>query len=103
MISVRETGILEQHMITSGHVKDLAYELATRFSLDRFEKLAGMVAGALVDLNLHQVDAALFARDRRAAEEFRILASLRNTLVPKLISGDPRFENTERFIGRTAV
>ena len=32
-----------------------------------------------------------------------IEGSLRDTLLPRLISGDLRVENTERFIGRTAV
>lgn len=41
--------------------KYYAYELTKRCSADSVEKLAGAVAGAQVDLNPHQVDAALFA------------------------------------------
>lgn len=48
-------------MITDFHAKYFAYELTKRCSADSVEKLAGAVAGAQVDLNPHQVDAALFA------------------------------------------
>ncbi len=47
--------------ITPYHAKYFAYELTKRCSSDSIEKLAGAVAGAQVDLNPHQVDAALFA------------------------------------------
>src|SRR6266576_2931147 len=48
-------------MITDYHAKYYAYELTKRCSSDSMEKLAGAVASAQVDLNPHQVDAALFA------------------------------------------
>lgn len=48
-------------MITHYQAKYLAYELTKRCPSDSVEKLAGAVAGAQVDLNPHQVDAALFA------------------------------------------
>ncbi len=48
-------------MITDYHAKYLAYELTKRCPSDSSEKLAGAVASAQVDLNPHQVDAALFA------------------------------------------
>jgi len=47
--------------ITDYHAKYYAYELTKRCSSDSIEKLTGVVAGAQVDLNPHQVDAALFA------------------------------------------
>ena len=47
--------------LTDYHAKYFAYELTKRCSSDSIEKLAGAVAGAQVDLNPHQVDAALFA------------------------------------------
>lgn len=47
--------------LTDYHAKYLAHELTKRCSSDSMEKLAGAVAGAQVDLNPHQVDAALFA------------------------------------------
>lgn len=47
--------------VTDYHAKYFAYELTKRFSSDRLEKLAGTFAGAQVDINPHQVDAALFA------------------------------------------
>ena len=48
-------------MITDYHAKYFAHELTKRYAPDSAEKLAGAVAGAQVDLNPHQVDAALFA------------------------------------------
>ena len=47
--------------ITDYQAKYLAYELTKRCASDSVEKLAAAVAGAQVDLNPHQVDAALFA------------------------------------------
>src|SRR5712691_3224573 len=47
--------------LTDYHAKYFAHELTKRYSSDSLEKLAGAVAGAQVDLNPHQVDAALFA------------------------------------------
>jgi adenine-specific DNA-methyltransferase len=47
--------------LTPYHAKYYAYELTKRCSSDSVEKLAGAVASAQVDLNPHQVDAALFA------------------------------------------
>ncbi len=47
--------------LTPYHAKYFAYELTKRHSSDSMEKLAGAVASAQVDLNPHQVDAALFA------------------------------------------
>ena len=54
---------LPAHVVTTTdyHAKYFAYELTKRCSSDSLEKLAGAVAGAQVDLNPHQVDAALFA------------------------------------------
>jgi hypothetical protein len=47
--------------LTPYHTKYFAYELTKRCSSDSAEKLTGAVASAQVDLNPHQVDAALFA------------------------------------------
>src|SRR4029079_6773565 len=47
--------------LTPYHAKYYAYELTKRCSSDSIEKLAGGSASAQVDLNPHQVDAALFA------------------------------------------
>lgn len=47
--------------LTDYQAKQLAYELTRRCASDSEEKLAAAVAGAQVDLNPHQVDAALFA------------------------------------------
>jgi ERCC4-related helicase len=47
--------------ITDYHAKYLAYELTRQAPSNSMEKLAAAVAGAQVDLNPHQVDAALFA------------------------------------------
>lgn len=47
--------------LTDYHTQYFAYELTKRCPPDSVEKLAGAVASAQVDLNPHQVDAALFA------------------------------------------
>ena len=47
--------------LTNHQAKFLAHELTRRWSSDSMGKLAAAVAGAQVDLNPHQVDAALFA------------------------------------------
>ncbi|MEG9437555.1 DEAD/DEAH box helicase family protein [Edaphobacter sp. HDX4] len=47
--------------VTPYQAKYFAHELTRRCSSDSAEKLAGAVASAQVDLNPHQVDAALFA------------------------------------------
>ena len=47
--------------ITDYQAKYLAYELTKRCPSDSVEKLAAAVAGAQVDLNPHQANAALFA------------------------------------------
>jgi SNF2 family DNA or RNA helicase len=48
-------------MSTVYHSKYYAYELTRRFSSDRLEKLSQSLFNATVDLNPHQVEAALFA------------------------------------------
>jgi len=47
--------------LTDYHAKYFAYELTKRSPSDSVEKLAGALADAQVDLNPHQVEAALFA------------------------------------------
>jgi ERCC4-related helicase len=48
-------------MNTAYHAKYFAYELTKRCASDSMEKLAASLADAQVDLNPHQVEAALFA------------------------------------------
>lgn len=48
-------------MISAYHAKYFAYELTRRCPPDSVEKLAGALVDTQVDLNPHQVDAALFA------------------------------------------
>ena len=47
--------------ITSYHAKYFAYELTRQYSSDSLQKLAASLSDAQVDLNPHQVEAALFA------------------------------------------
>lgn len=47
--------------LTDYHAKYFAWELTKRCPSDSVEKLAGALAGAQVDLNPHQIDAAMFA------------------------------------------
>lgn len=46
---------------TAFHTRLYAEELTQRFPSDSFEKLAGALVNAQVNLNPHQIDAALFA------------------------------------------
>ena len=48
-------------MITPYHAKYYAYELTKRYASDHIQKLIASLADAQVDLNPHQIDAALFA------------------------------------------
>ena len=48
-------------MITDFHAKYFAHDLTKRCASDNIEKLAGALVDAQVDLNPHQVEAALFA------------------------------------------
>lgn len=47
--------------LTDYHAKYYTYELTKRSPSDSVEKLASVLADAQVDLNPHQVEAALFA------------------------------------------
>jgi SNF2 family DNA or RNA helicase len=47
--------------MTDFHSKFFAYELTKRCASDSAEKLAGALVDAQVDLNPHQVEAAIFA------------------------------------------
>src|SRR3989337_2832285 len=47
--------------LTDYHAKYFAHELTKRCASDSIEKLAGALVDAQVDLNPHQIDAALFA------------------------------------------
>lgn len=47
--------------LTSHHIRYFSYDLTRRHSSDSVEKLASILADAQVDLNPHQVEAALFA------------------------------------------
>lgn len=55
-LDVRKT-----QMTTAYHAKYLAHELTRRCPSDSLQKLAATLADAQVDLNPHQIDAALFA------------------------------------------
>jgi hypothetical protein len=48
-------------VITDFHAKYFAYEISKRCSSGSVEKLTAVLADAQVDLNPHQIDAALFA------------------------------------------
>src|SRR5450432_4481895 len=48
-------------MCTAYHAKYFAFELTKRCASDSLQKLAATLADAQVDLNPHQIDAALFA------------------------------------------
>jgi hypothetical protein len=52
---------LPDTMSTDYHAKYFAFELTKRCASDSMEKLAASLGDAQVDLNPHQVEAALFA------------------------------------------
>jgi len=55
-------GHLKNYMaLTPYHAKYFAHELTRRYSSDSLQKLAASLSDAQVDLNPHQVEAALFA------------------------------------------
>ncbi|MDD4625398.1 MAG: DEAD/DEAH box helicase, partial [Candidatus Pacebacteria bacterium] len=47
--------------ITDYHAKYFVYQLTKRCSSDSLEKLSSTLSNAQVDLNPHQIEAALFA------------------------------------------
>jgi poly-D-alanine transfer protein DltD len=51
----------KNYNITKYRIAYFAKELSKRFSSDNLEKLSHSIANAKVDLNPHQVEAALFA------------------------------------------
>ena len=53
--------LLQEKMITDYHAKYFAYELTKRCASDSLEKLSATLSNAQVDLNPHQIEAALFA------------------------------------------
>ena len=57
---------------TPDHAKYLAFELTKRLPADRAEKLPQSLANARVDLNAHQVEAALFAFRSPLAVGFQV-------------------------------
>jgi len=59
--SVNDLSKVSRMSLTPYHAKYFAHELTRLCSSDSVDKLAGAVASAQVDLNPHQVDAALFA------------------------------------------
>lgn len=48
-------------MITSYHAKDCAHELTRRHAADGVDRLSQSLFDASVDLDPHQIEAALFA------------------------------------------
>ena len=59
----RPTGVTGRHSmdLTPFHAKYLAHELTRRCASDSVEKLTAVLSDAQVDLNPHQIEAALFA------------------------------------------
>ncbi len=80
--------------LTDYHAKYFAYELTKRCPSDSLEKLAGAVASAQVDLNPHQVDAALFAFNSPLSKGARRAATAALTLEAKL-AGQKQLKSLE--------
>ena len=75
-------------MSTAYHAKLFAHELMRRHSASDSEKLAGTLLDAQVDLNPHQVEAALFRK-----------VSVRETICPLLNLATRQQRGGERAAG----
>src|SRR5665213_1026076 len=64
--------------MTNYHAKYLAHEITRRCASDSVEKLTAVLSDAQVDLNPHQIDAALFAF--RNPSLFALTSSQRNAI-----------------------
>ena len=71
----------------------------TNLSTGRFAELRVLAPPAGLRCSYHSRVAHLFDRILSNENETITLAALRDTLLPKLISGELRIENAERFIG----
>nr|BAL57129.1 type I restriction enzyme, S subunit [uncultured prokaryote] len=74
-----------------------------KLSQGRMNTMPFLFAGEEVCLELHRLVEPWFARIRACAEESRTLAALRDALLPKLISGELRVKDAERFLERVGV
>jgi hypothetical protein len=59
-MTLRQPILGAEYLTTDYHAKFMASDLTRRRSSDSRDRLAVAVAGAQVDMNPHQVDAALF-------------------------------------------
>ena len=90
-------------MITDLHAKYFAYELSRRCSSGSVEKLTAVLADAQVDLNPHQIEAALFA-SRGPFSKGAILADevgLGKTIEAGLLLAQKRAERRRRTVSYT--
>ncbi|GAB4505603.1 MAG: hypothetical protein Fur0043_25990 [Anaerolineales bacterium] len=69
-----------------------------KLSQGRMNSMPFLFAGEEVCLEFHKIVEPWFAKFRACAEESRALAALRDTLLPKLISGQLRVAQAERFL-----
>src|SRR5450756_423957 len=96
MVARRRTGVV----ITDFHAKYFAYEFGRRCSSDSVEKLTAVLADAQVDLNPHQIEAALFAF-RSPFSKGAILADevgLGKTIEAGLLLAQKWVERTRRML-----
>lgn len=116
------SGALNQHLFkvtSSDYPRWLCY-FAVHHHLDNFRHIAAGKATTMGHIQRHHLSdtkiavpaksvlreidqqiAPLFERLWMCELESQTLASLRDTLLPKLISGELRVKNAEKFIGRT--
>jgi type I restriction enzyme, S subunit len=69
-----------------------------KLSQGRMNMIPFLFAGENVCRAFRELSDPLFAKLRSCAEETRILTALRDTLLPKLISGELRVKAAERFL-----
>ncbi|BCX13324.1 MAG: restriction endonuclease [Thermosynechococcus sp.] len=69
-----------------------------KLSQGQMNSMPFLYAGEKICLEFHKIVEPWFAKFRACAEESRTLAALRDALLPKLISGELRVRDAERFL-----
>ena len=92
-ISGQPTGLSDYH------AKYFAYELTKRCASDSLEKLSSILSNAQVDLNPHQIEAALFAfksplsKGDILADEVGLGKTIESDIIKKIITTSQKVTN----------
>ena len=90
--------------LTAHHAKYFAHELTKRCSSDSIEKLTGALVDAQVDLNPHQIEAALFAFQSPLSKGALLAdeVGLGKTIEASLVLSQKWAEGKRRILGHRA-